>query len=292
MIVSSPSFRLHPSSFILGVALACAAATAHAIDEGVAKGSLVVDGRTIPLAHSYAHRHDNEEGLLDGPELRVLLTDRKVPHTLLAGVHTLRLSELARRGEVTGVLLTMDARKPAAGMRGVLLAGENNPQKSLTSFSLSGGDGGFRKLSIGDNRVIGEAQHQSLRGSPAFEYSAAFSAPLFREEPVTERLAGARAVESVPFKSFALYYEALRAGEVETARQLATPETFREVDALIARAGKAAALKTMREMSPVPGIKDKPQVFVRGRRALVVFQSGGGRGMQSLVQTGGKWLVD
>ena len=272
--------------------LAGAAATAHAIDEGVAKGSLVVDGRTIPLAHSYAHRHDNEEGLLDGPELRVLLTDRKVPHTLLAGIHPARLTELARTGEVAGVLLTVDARKPAAGMRGLLLAGEKNPQKSLTSFSLSGGDGGFRKLTIGDNRLLGEAHHQSLRGSPAFEYSATFSAPLFREEPVTEKLAGARAVESAPFKSFALYYGALRAGEVEAARQLATPETFREVEALIARAGKAAALKMIREMSPVPGTKDKPQVFVRGRNALVVFQSGGGREMQSLVQTGGKWLVD
>ena len=272
--------------------LACAAATAHAIDEGVAKGSLVVDGRTIPLAHSYAHRHDNEEGLLDGPELRVLLTDRKVPHTLLAGIHPARLTELARKGEVAGVLLTLDARKPAAGMRGVLLAGEKNPQKSLTSFSLSSGDGGFRKLTIGDNRLLGEAHHQSLRGSPAFEYSATFSAPLFREEPMTEKLAGARAVESVPFKSFALYYAALRAGEVETARQLATPETFREVDALIARAGRAEALKMIREMSAVPGVRDKPQVFVRGRNALIVFQAEGSRGMQSLTQAGGKWLVD
>ena len=40
------------------------------------------------------------------------------------------------------------------------------------------------------------------------------------------------------------------------------------------------------------GTKDKPQVFVRGKRALVVFQAGESRGIQSLVQADGKWLVD
>ena len=154
---------------------------ADAIDEGVAKGSLVVDGRTIALTHAYTHRHDNEEGLLDGPELRILLADRELPHTLLAGVYTARLDELARKGGVQGVLLRVDPRKLTGGVRGVLLMAEKNPGKSLTSFSFSGG-GGFRKLTVGNNRVLGEAHHQSLRGGPAFEYSATFSAPLFREE--------------------------------------------------------------------------------------------------------------
>ena len=182
MIFSSRSFRLHPSSFILiGAALACCVAQAYAIDEGVAQGSLVVDGRTIPLAHSYAHRHDNAEGRLDGPELRVLLTDRKIPHTLLAGNHPAQLYGLARRGEVEGVLLTVHALKPGSGLRGVLLVAEKDPRKSLTSFSHSGDDGGFKKLQVGNNRVVGEARHQSLHSSPAFEYAATFSAPLFRE---------------------------------------------------------------------------------------------------------------
>jgi hypothetical protein len=187
MIVSSRSFHLHPSSFILVVAvLACPAAPAHAIDEGVAKGSLVVDGRTILLAHSYAHRHDNAEGRLDGPELRVLLTDRKIPHTLLAGIYPSRLYELARKGEVQGVMLTVHALKPGAGLRGVLLVAGTNPQESLVSFSHSGGDGGFKKLQVGNNRVVGEARHQSLRSSPAFEYAVTFSAPLFRESRGTQ----------------------------------------------------------------------------------------------------------
>ena len=274
------------------MALACSVAPAHAIDEGVAKGTLVVDGRPIRLAHSYAHRHDNEERLLDGPELRLLLTDRKVSHAVLAGIRPARLTELARTGEVEGVLLTVDARKPLAGVRGVLLTAGRNPLEMLTAFSHGGGDGGFRKLAIGNNRVLGDVHHQAPRASPAFEYSATFNAPLFREEPLTEKLAGRRAAESAPFKAFALYCKFLRAGDAEAARQLATAEKFREVDALIARAGTAEALQTTREMSPVPGVKDKPQVFVRGRRALVVFQSNGTRGMQALIRTGGRWLVD
>ena len=274
------------------MSLALSIAQAYAIDEGVAKGSLVAADRTITLTHSYAHRHDNAEGLLDGPELRILLADREIPHTLLAGVYTARLDELARKGEVQGVLLMVDPRKPAAGMRGVLLMAEKRPGRSLTSFSFSGGDGGFRRLQIGNNRVLGDTHHESTRSAPAFEYSATFSAPLFREEPVSDRLSGARAMESAPFKVFAAYTKALGAGDLDVARRLATPENFREIDTLIAQAGRPAALKMFREMSVAPGAKDKPQVFVRGKRALVVFRTGESRGAQSLVQAGGKWLVD
>lgn len=167
--------------FLVVGALVGSVAPGYAIDEGVARGHLVVDGRTIALAHSYAHRHDNDERVLDGPELRILLTDRKVSHTLLAGIRPERLYELARKGEVEGVLLVVPALKPTAVLRGVLFVAENDAQKSVSRFSWSGGDGGFRKLQIGNNRVIGETHHRSPQGSPAFEYSATFSAPLFRE---------------------------------------------------------------------------------------------------------------
>lgn len=286
-------FHSRESALALFIALvALSVAPARAIDEGVAKGTLKIEGRTIALTHSYAHRHDNEEGLLDGPELRILLADREISHSLLAGIYTVRLDELARRGGVQGVLITADPRQPTAGMRGVLLMAEKSPGKSLASFSLSGGDGGFRRLQIGNNRVAGESHHESTRSAPAFEYSATFSAPLFHEERITERLSGAKAMESAPFRAYATYGKALAAGNLDAARALATPENFREVDALIAQAGKAAALKMLREMSVVPGAKEKPQVFVRGQRALIVFQAGDGRGMQSLAQAGGKWLVD
>src|SRR5512147_805309 len=85
-----------------------ALAPAQAIDPGWAKGSLRVDGRTIALTHAYVHRHDNEEGLLEGRELRILLADREVPESILAGVRTAALEKLARGNGVQGVLLTVD----------------------------------------------------------------------------------------------------------------------------------------------------------------------------------------
>jgi hypothetical protein len=272
--------------------LALTIAPGYAIDEGVAKGSLKVDGTAIALTHAYCHRHDNEEGLLDGPQLRILVVDREVPHTLLAGINTARLDELARKGGVQGVLLMADARDPTAGVRGVLLMAAKNPGKPLAGFSISGGDGGFRQLQIGNNRVLGDVHHDSTRNAPAFEYAATFSAPLFHEEPISDRLSGAKAVESAPFKVLAAYSKALGAGELDAARRLATPESFREVDALIAQVGRPAALKMFRDVSVMLGAKDKPQVFVRGRRALIVFQAGESRVMPSLLQAGGKWLVD
>jgi hypothetical protein len=273
------------------MSLALSIAQAYAIDEGVAKGALEVEGRTIALTHAYTHRHDNAEGLLGGPELRILLADREIPHTLLAGVYTARLDELARKGEVQGVLLLADPREPTAGVRGVLLMAQTNRGKPLAGFSISG-DGGFRELQIGNNRVVGDVHHQSTRSAPAFEYAATFSAPLFQEEPISDRLSGAKAMESAPFKVLAAYSKALGAGELEAARRLATPESFREVDTLIAQVGRPAALKMFGNMSAMLGAKSKPQVFVRGQRALIVFQAGESRGMQSLVRAGGKWLVD
>lgn len=274
------------------VASTLAFAPAHAIDPGVAKGQLAVDGRTILLTHAYAHQHDNEEGLLDARELRILLADREVPQSLLAGIATADLYELARKGAVQGVLLTADPATPASGTRGLLLMREPDPAKSLTSFSMSGGDGGFGKLQIANNRVQGEAHHESRSTRPAMAYAATFSAPLFHEEPLSGKFSGAQAMESAPFRALAAYHKALGAADLEAARRLATSEHFRGIDALVAQAGKPAALKVLRETMALPGARDKPRVFVRDRHALIVYRAGKGRGMQSMRQSGGVWLVD
>ena len=272
-------------------ALAGLIAPAYSIDEGVAKGSLNLEGRAIALSHSYAHQHDNGEGLLDGPQLRVLLTDRKIDHTLLGGLHTTRLDVLARQGGVQGVLLTADSREPAAAVRAMLLTAQAEAEKPHRSFVVRGADQTFRELHIGNNRVVGEVRHDS-KGAPAFSYAATFSAPLFQEEPISGRYSGPAAAESDPYKTLAAYAKALGAGEHDAARRLATAASFREVDALIARVGRSAALRMFRNMSGMLGAKEGLQVFVRSRRALVVFQAGKSRGTQALVRADGKWLVD
>lgn len=164
------------------IAATLAFAPAHAIDPGVARGQLTTNGRTIPLTHAYAQLHDSAKGLLDGRELRILLTDREVPHSMLSGAFTAALEELARKSGVQGVLLTMNPFKPAAGLRGVLLLAEPDPDKALTTFLKTGGESGFSGPRFGNNRVRGDVRHESKRTQPAFAFAATFDAPLFREK--------------------------------------------------------------------------------------------------------------
>jgi hypothetical protein len=71
--------------------------SAYAIDPGTAKGTLAVNDETIVLTHSYAHLHDNAEGLLDRPkELRIVLSDREIPYESLRGITFLPVTHMAR----------------------------------------------------------------------------------------------------------------------------------------------------------------------------------------------------
>lgn len=159
------------------IAAALALGPALAIDPGVARGELVVDGQTIHLTHAYALQRDDESGRR---ELRIVLADREIPQSLLAGVGTGALENLARTGGVRGVLLTADPAKPRAGARATLLLAEPNPAAALTTFSVR--ERGLRRLATGNNRVSGEARHKSSGTLPAFTFIASFSAPLFRDE--------------------------------------------------------------------------------------------------------------
>lgn len=60
---------------------------------------------------------------------------------------------------------------------------------------------------------------------------------IFREEPISAKLVATQARESAPFRAFAAYGKALGAGGLETARRLATPDNFREIDTLVMQAG-------------------------------------------------------
>ena len=42
------------------------------------EGSFQVNGAAVPLKNVYLLQHNNEEGALDGPELRILVADREV----------------------------------------------------------------------------------------------------------------------------------------------------------------------------------------------------------------------
>lgn len=162
------------------IAASLALAPAFAIDPGVARGELVVDGRTIPLTHAYAHHYDRIKGARVQRELRIVLADREMPQPLLAGAGMVALENLARTGGVRGVLLTADPARPKAGARGTLLLAEPDLATAFTTFSVR--ESGLRRLATGNHRVSGEARHESSGVHPAFNFTTTFSAPLFRDE--------------------------------------------------------------------------------------------------------------
>jgi len=89
--------------------LAIPIGAARAIDPGIAQGVLRAGADHIALTHSFALLHDNAEKLLDRPaELRIVLADRDIPQDSLTGIAFLRVSEMAREGQVRGLLLQLD----------------------------------------------------------------------------------------------------------------------------------------------------------------------------------------
>src|SRR5687768_3933207 len=82
-------------------------------EPGTVKGTVEARGKAVELKYSYAHLHDNAEGLLTRPrELRILLSDREVPPDALHGISWLRVEDMAMEGKVQGLLLELDPAKP------------------------------------------------------------------------------------------------------------------------------------------------------------------------------------
>lgn len=171
-----------PIQQALALAIAwLAALPVLAIDPGVATGNLEVDGRVIALTRAYVLERVPAGNTGMRREMRVLLADRDVPQSMLAGADLAALEEKARSGALQAVLIVIDPAAPAGPARGVLLVAEKDSVRPLATFSGSGADGGIAALRIGGNRVRGEARRTMRDGSPAFGYSVAFDAPHYRE---------------------------------------------------------------------------------------------------------------
>lgn len=265
-----------------------------AIDPGTAKGTLTTARGAVPLTHAYAVEHKNEEGMGDGPELRVLLADREVPQSLLSGPVLGALDSRVREGGLRGVLLRLDPKRLAAGpVRGTLLEAPADPQQSLLFFTLSG-DGGLEGLKVDATRVTGRARHAVTDGPTGdFGYDVAFSAPRFTDA-VTTRLTGAKAVASEPAKAMLAWERAVRAGDLAAARAYASPAKMAQLEAFVAAVGVAEFRKQVAAGIPDQKTREREirEVILRGDRASVVFQEKGGRGVAVLVREDGAWKAE
>lgn len=281
---------------VLVMALLGLARPAVALDPGTADGSVTLGGKSIDLTTAYATHYFNDQGLADGPELRILLADRKIDVDLLAGPLVDPVERAARSGQIRGVLLRVDPEKlGAAPVRGTLLMPVESAQDSLMHFTITDDSGGFGELKLSKNRVAGRASFRSTGGDvPAFSYAAKFSAPLFEDEP-TARLFGERAQESPAAKAVLAFERALWDGDMATASALTTTQRFAGLDADYRRVGPAVFVEQVRTQLPDPVARKQQvrEVVLHGRRGWVVLVSDEGtRIVASVVHTDGVWKVD
>jgi hypothetical protein len=284
---------------LLAALAAATPALTLALDPGTARGTLTVNGEKIALTHSIALRQDNAEGLLDGPELRLLLTDREVPPDALAGAVSWEVDRLGRDGDAKGVLLKFKADGPPRSVSGTVLYPPANPQASLPFFTLAGDGAGFKRFEKGDKRVVGEVEYRSnpepfFKDMAVFDYAVWFSAPVFEDLPVTATLKGKEARASAPAQAFLTYEKALRAGDLARARPLLTPKKSRELESFIAQVGEAELKAQAGKMIPPTAsrVRQIQRVVVRGARATVIYKEPGTTGIQSMVQEGGVWKIN
>ncbi len=153
--------------------------TAAAIDPGHASGYVEIDGERIELREAFAHLHRNAEGLLSfTPELRIVLADREVPQFSLAGLEALPVLELARTGQVRGLLIRLDPDESGT-VQLTLLVPPQAPDGSLVTLHYgSPNHGVVRQLKLSPTRVGGTV---ACPATAELTCSVQFSAPVFNE---------------------------------------------------------------------------------------------------------------
>jgi hypothetical protein len=283
---------------LLTAILAVTPAAVFALDPGTASGELDVGGRTVTLTHAYALRQDNAEGLMEGPELRLLLSDRELAPELLAGAVLGALDQLARQGGVKGVLMRVAADRPPDEVHGTILYPPPDPRMSLPFFTQSGKGAGFKRFQVGDRRVVGETESapdapSQVTDVPVYAYRASFSAPIFEDRPVTADLKGKAARASAPARVFLAFEKALRDGDLEKIWASITPARRQETELYLAQVGEAQFNAQIRETVPPTATRERQieRVIVRGDRATVVYREAGAKGFTSLVKEGDHWKV-
>ncbi|WP_296597184.1 hypothetical protein [Phenylobacterium sp.] len=262
---------------LLAAAAALAAAgPAVAIDAGTAAGRYRDDDVDVSFSHAVALELDNTEGLLDTPrEMRVLLTDRELPASVLYGQSFPPVWTMAQQGEVQGLLLRFDPADRKAVVLTILAKPE--PGYSLSTVTLSNSDGVWTRLDVAQTRIVGE-----LRPDASEKAQLKFSAPVFTN-PVEADLKGPAAAASEPVRVLVARAEAMAKGDFATAAALSTEASAARMKDLPPEFRKMAA----RELPKlVARLKATKRVVIRRETAVVMLGPGE---YASAARVGGIW---
>lgn len=265
-------------------AIGCAvwAGAAAAQDAAQLDATLRFNGATLKLTKILVVQNGNEEGLQDGPRLRIFLSDGDIPLAAAGAAGVLRAKAYAREAGINGVVILADPAGKAGGAEASLL---NAPGMQPGSFASVTSTNAVTALKVTASRASGSI---SIDDAPV-ELKAKFDAPL-TADPVTSDLKGKAALSSAPVQALIGFREALRKGDVAGIAKYATAARQKEISAFRARSGEAAFQEALKQAPDGASVtKTIKRLVVRGTTASVVLEGGE---VAELVQEGGAWKVD
>ena len=277
--------------------LACVVLTLAGAEDAKLKGTFTVDGKEIQLKHVLVIDFDDTEGMGDGPQLRILFSDKEVAQSELESPILFNLDALAREGKLQGVLLRFDPNAETPEVYGTTYAALDDPQTSMPFFTLSGGAGGVDSLKVEkgvlSGTVDGSGEGSTNFGTPSYAYEITFSAPVRKPTPVTV-LTGKEAMDSVQMKTYIKFEEAMTKGDLDTIRKMTSEAKAKQMDDFIAQVGKEQFMAMTKQMVSDPATREKALrgVYLRGDNTTIVFDDEGGKMSVNLKKKGDTWIMD
>lgn len=275
-----------------------AAGSAIAEPKSEVKGSIEINGTSVPVKYVYALQHNDEENFLDGPELRILFADREVDPSLLTPLVLSGLDTLAREKKIRGMILKFDPKKEPREIHGTLLDAPAKPEASLAFFTQAGDTTCFTKLEIKDNVVTGALEEKPSEDTsdpdiPKYGFKIEFSTPVRPNDAITARLKGAEAVKSPQAQAVLAYEKACREGRFEDAAKLSTPAHMADLNNALKQMGKETFLQQVKQFIPETAVREKQieELIARGKHAVVIIRDNG-LIPATVVEENGVWKAD
>jgi len=275
MTVARPAFALAVASALFG-------STAMADEAAPLTATLHYNGQTLPLTKVLVLQNGNEEGLEDGPHLRIYLSDGDIPLAVAGDAGTLRAKAYARDAGINSVVILADpAGRSLAGATTLL----NAPGLDEGAFASTNSTDTFKELHLVAGRVSGSL----AADGKVFTLDASFDAPL-AAYPVTSNLTGKAALDSAPVKALIAYHDALVKGDMAAMARVATAEQVKGISEFRAQAGEKAFREAVKQEGGGAAVaKSVTRLVVRGSTASVVLKGGE---VAELTLEGDAWKVN
>jgi hypothetical protein len=274
--------KLRRLTHALAIGCALWAGGAAAQDAPQVDATLSFNGTTLKLTKVLVLLNGNEEGLEDGPRLRIFLSDGDIPLATAGAAGVLRAKAYAREAGINGVVILADPAGKAIGAEASLL---NAPGMQPGSFASVTSTSALTALKVTASRASGSI---SIDDTPV-TLKAKFDAPL-SADPVTTDLKGKAALGSTQVQALIAFRDALRKGDMAGIAKNASAARQKEISAFRAKAGEAAFRDALKQAPDGASVtKTIKRLVVRGTTASVVLEGGE---VAELVQEGGAWKVD